>query len=100
MCHQGMVPGANGVPVPVSDSAAHRKNPISRPHGRQRAFAGIPPLHSLAVLSKMTDLSNNLASDFVSGNRDHYAITPGTSVLSSGRDKIHGAACVHEKRNK
>ena len=83
------VPDANGAPVPVSDSAAQadRRNPSPGPHGplagRQRANAGIPPLHPAAVLSKMSELPFRLASDFVSEVRGRYVVAPGIQAEGS-----------------
>jgi hypothetical protein len=55
------VQDANGDPVPVSDSYADSdiRNPSPGPHGppagRKRKNAGIPSLHTPAVLAKMTE---------------------------------------------
>ena len=75
------VPEANGAPVLVSDSAADTRSRSPGPHGplagRQRANAGIPPLHPPAVLARMSDLNIRLASAFVSEFRDRYVVAPG-----------------------
>ena len=54
------VPDASGDPIPVADSTADKSNPspLAWSHhdgrsleGRQRANAGIPPMHLAALLS-------------------------------------------------
>ena len=65
----------NGDPVPVADSAADTSNPIPLAgshhdgcslEGRQRANAGIPPMHPPALLSKMSELPFRLSAGYVS----------------------------------
>ena len=74
----------NGDPVPVADSAASDRrnpNPKAGPHssleGRQRANAGIPPLHPPAVLSKMSELPFRISAGYVSEFRKRFVIAPG-----------------------
>ena len=69
------VPDASGDPIPVADSAADTSNPspLAGSHhdgrsleGRQRANAGIPPMHQPALLSKMSELPFRLSAGYVS----------------------------------